>query len=211
MEARCTRGDKCEAISKIGCSGCGFQHFEKICLYNKENQTIKLLCDKFFRLCSEQRQGPGGRVSLDRPIKELFKEKIRELKELSSDDLKVELEIGGEKVNFKIKCDGAFNYNKNYIFYEVKGYGDNTNDVLSAITAAQLLKEIPKFKNSVYYYIGINSGKKGYRKGLKRDAFLNQKRKEVYPYVYWAENKGFLKFFGILDIDDIINEIKSKS
>jgi len=209
MEGKCSRWKECEAVNQIGCSGCGFQHFEKILEANKNNQILESLGNKFFSLCSKQRKGTGGRVALDKPIKELLMEEISELKELSSNYLRVKLTIKQEEVDFKIKCEGAFQYNGKYIFYEVKGYGDNTNDVLSAITAAQLLKEIPKYKDSHYFYIGISSGKKDYKEGLKRGAFFDKSRVGVTPYVKWAESKGFLKFYGIIDIKDLLEEIKN--
>ncbi len=103
MKGRCSRSENCSAVNQIGCNGCGFQHFEKILEANKNNQILKSLGDKFFSLCSEQRKGIGGRVALDKPIKELLIEKIPELNELSSNDLRVKLTIEQENVDFKIK------------------------------------------------------------------------------------------------------------
>jgi hypothetical protein len=207
MKGRCFRWSDCRLLRKIGCSGCGFQHFAKILEGNKSNKLLKALGNKYFHLCSKQRKGTGGRISLDKPIKELFMEKIPELKELSS--LRETLIINQEDIVFEIKCDGGFEYKGKYIFYEIKGYGDNTNDILSAITAAQLSKEIPKYKDSLYYYIGISSGERDYKGGLKRNAFLDEKRIKVGPYVKWAENKGLLKFYGIVDIVELLEEIKN--
>jgi hypothetical protein len=118
-----------------------------------------------------------------------------------------ELTINDERLLFKAKFDGGFEMDGKYIFYEVKGYGDNTNDVLSAITAAQLLKTIPKYRNSKYYYIGISSGLKSAEGGLQRTQLTDRKRTKIYPYVKWAETKNFLKFFGIVDIEDLLKEI----
>lgn len=207
MKGRCLRSSDCELPQSIGCGGCGFQHFEKILEGNESNKFLKALGDKYFD-CSKQRKGAGGRISLDKPIRKLFMEQIPELKGLSSNDLRVKLCINQEDIVFEIKCDGGFECNGKYIFYEIKGYGDNTNDILSAITAAQLLKEIPKYKDSHYYYIGISSAKKNYKGGLKRYAFLDEDRIKVSPYVRWAENKGLLKFYGIVDIEELLKEIK---
>lgn len=129
-------------------------------------------------------------------------EEIPELKELSPSDLWSKLTINQENIDFEIKCEAAFQYNGKYIFYEVKGAGENTNDILSAITAAQLLKEIPKYKNSYYYYIGISRKK-------TNDAFFDKKRTKITPYVKWAENRGFLKFYSIVDIEKFIEELKN--
>ncbi|MFQ6120783.1 MAG: hypothetical protein ACE5KE_12985, partial [Methanosarcinales archaeon] len=189
MEGKCSR-KRCKSFEQIGCKGCGFQHFDKILNNYENNQILKSLGDEYFKLCSERKR-TSGRISLDNPIKNLFKNEIPELNELSSKDLQVKLTINGEEVDFKIKCDGAFQVNERFIFYEIKGYGINTNDILSAISAAILLKETEKYRNYLYYYIGG---------GLKRNDFFNKKRKGVYPYVRWAESKGFLKFYGIIDI-----------
>lgn len=120
-----------------------------------------------------------------------------------SEELEVKLANG---TSLKIKFDGAFRINKKCILYEIKGYGDNTNDVLSAIMAAQMSKETKRFKNSFYYYIGVNSSKSS--AGLKREDFFDKERVKIYPYVEWAESKYFIKFYGIVDIDRLLKEIK---
>lgn len=199
MIGRCSRWKKCKAGKnpKIGCYGCGFKHFENILNENKENKMLQFLAEKFFDLCSE-RQNRGGRIALDKPINELLIKEIQELNELNIEDLT--LTINGEEVNFKVKCDGKFEYNKIYFFYEVKGLGEGSNDILSAITAAQLLKEAIG-SNYHYYYIGIT-------RNNSNNAFRNKKKSKIYPYVKWAENKGFLKFYSIVDIQELVNEIK---
>ena len=207
MQGKCSRFEECESFNQIGCKGCGFKHFEKILMNKKDNESLRFLADKYFPSCSKDRKGQGGRISLDKPIKALFLEKIPELKEVPTTDLKAKLPIDQKDVDFEIKCDAAFQADGKYIFLEVKGYGDNTNDILSAITAAQLLKEVPKYKDALYYYIGISSSK--HDTGLKRIHFLASERTKISPYVKWAENKGLIKFFGIVDIENLLNEVKN--
>ncbi len=122
MKEICKRWEECDAFKKIGCINCGFQHFEKILETYPDNKYLKFLVEKFFELCSARRKGIGGRISLDTPIKELFKKEIPELKELSPQAMKVKLTIGEEIVDFGIKCDGAFQIGGRYIFYEVMIY-----------------------------------------------------------------------------------------
>jgi hypothetical protein len=45
--------------------------------------------------------------------------------------------------------------------------------------------------------------------GFKRDAFLDEKSIKVSPYVKWAAKMGFLKFYGIVDIAELLEEIKN--
>ena len=207
MQGKCSRYDKCNSYTLIGCRGCGFQHFEKIIMNHPENETLRSLGDTFYIQCSTRRHGQGGRVSLDASIKELLLRRIPELKQMPVQALRVKLPINGENVRFEVKCDGALESGGTHVFYEIKGYGDNTNDVLSAIMAAQLLREIPNYRDSVYYYIGISSAmvNKG---GLTRNDFFDGKRTKISPYVKWAESKGFLKFYGIVDIEDLLEEVK---
>lgn len=208
MEGKCHRSANCISFKhngRDGCEGCGFQHFDKILDAHPDNKTLGGLGEKYFKLCAtgDKLRSRGGRITLDKPLRELFKDKF------GSGNLtlqKEELSINGEKVSFAPKYDGAFKINGKYIFYEVKGYGDNTNDVLSAITAAQLLKTV--YPDCVYYYIGVSSGKKGNGAGLQRRDLLDPERTKIYPYIRWAEANSFLKFFGILDIEDLLKEVK---
>ena len=208
MEGNCSRYDKCASYALIGCNGCGFQHFDNILMNHPENEALRSLADKFYIQCSERRHGQGGRVSLDASIKELFLQRIPELKQIPVQNLRVELPINGETVRFEVKCDGALESGGTHVFYEVKGYGDNTNDVLSAITAAQLLREIPNYRKSLYYYIYIGISSAINKGGLTRNDFFDEKRTKISPYVKWAESKGFLEFYGIVDIEDLLEEIK---
>ena len=120
------------------------------------------------------------------PFKNLILEKAKELisdfpelKKIESKDLRTTLKINGKPIDYEIKCDGAFCFKNKRVFFELKGYGDNTNDVLSAITASQLLIEIPKYKNSRSYYIGNGSAKKGNEGVMMRDHFPLAKRKLI--------------------------------
>lgn len=204
----CDHWQDCSSFKQLeNCGGCSFQHFEKILKGHKNNKTLQILGDSYFRLISERRKGIGGRIALDKPMRDLFRTQLPELEVISSRELKVKL-FGKD---FKPKADGAFrvkNSKNTCIFYELKGYGDNTNDVLSAISAAQLLKEVPKFKNSFYYYLGSSRSNK-YPFGLERKSFFENKKIGVAPYVKWAENKGFLKFYGIADIESFLDEVRS--
>ncbi len=212
MTGKCSRANECESYMKIGCKGCGFQHFNRV---KNVNEAINLLKDEYFNLCSE-RKTTSGRIALDAPMKKLVLENARELipgfpevKELKSQHIRSSIEINGEIIDYEIKCDGAFEFNDKYVFYELKGYGDGTNDILSAITASQLLKEDPKFQNYKFYYIGVSSGKKGNEKGLTRKSFFDPKRRKVTPYTKWAESKGFIKFYGIVNVLDFLEDIKN--
>ena len=207
MEGSCSRFNLCDSFKKIGCAGCGFQHFEKILRSNEGNSALEFLADEYFPSCAKDRKGQGGRINLDKPIEKLFQTRIPELKKVCPKDMNIKLSIDQKDVDFEIKCDAAFQADGKYIFLEVKGYGDNTNDILSAITAAQLLKEVPKYKDALYYYIGISSSK--HDTGLKRIHFLASERTKISPYVKWAENKGLIKFFGIVDIENLLNEVKN--
>ena len=208
MEGRCSRYERCESYTRIGCSGCGFQHFENVLMAHPENDTLMSLGDDYFLECSTKRQRPGGRVSLDGPINRLFLRRIPKLKKMQIQALRVKLPIDGEEFSLEVKCDGALESGGIHIFYEIKGYGDNTNDILSAIMAAQVLREVLKYKNSIYYYIGISSAKGSNKGGLRRGHFLEEGRTKISPYVKWAESKGFLRFYGIVDIDVLLDEVK---
>lgn len=214
MTGKCSKQENCVSKS-IGCSGCSFQHFDKI--QTNHNKALEFLKKEYFKLCSDpaKRRGTGGRIAIDAPMRDLVLKEAKkiipgfpDIREIDPKNLKTKLMLKGEEVVFKIKCDGAFYFNNKYIFYELKGYGDNTNDVLSAITAAHVLNEIPDYRNCRYYYIGINSGKKTNAGGLKRDHFFDANRIKVTPYIKWAESKDLIKFYGILDILDILKEIK---
>jgi len=207
MQGKCSRYDKCNSYTQIGCSGCGFQHFEKILMNHLENETLRSLGDTFYIQCSARRHGQGGRVALDASIEELFLRIIPELKQVPVQALRVKMPINGQNVSFEVKYDGALESSGTYVFYEVKGYGDNINNVLSAIMAAQLLREIPNYRNPLYYYIGISSAKVN-KVGLTRNDFFDEKRTKISPYVKWAESKSFLKFYGIVDIGDLLEEVK---
>lgn len=205
MEGKCSGYEKCASYTLIGCSGCGFQHFDNILINSPRNEALKYLGDRFFVQCSERRRGRGGRVALDASIRELFLSRIPEQKQIPVQELRAKLPINGENVRFEVKCDGALESGSTHVFYEVKGYGDNTNDVLSAITAAQLLREIPKYRRSLYYYIGISGAT--HKGGLRRNDFFDDNRTKVSPYTKWAESKGFLRFYGIVDIEELLEEV----
>jgi len=208
---RCSQWEQCSSFKDPGCKGCGFQHFEKIIKAHDDNYTLRSLGEKYFKRCSdpERRKGTGGRIALDEPIKKLLLERLPYLRQVSASELKSKLTVKMEEVDFKPKYDVALEANGKYVFIEVKGYGDNTNDILSAITAAQLLKEIPKYKSSLYYYVGSSSGK--YPGGMKREHLHDKTRLKIYPYVRWAESKGFIKFYGIVDINPLLEEIKRRT
>lgn len=110
---------------------------------------------------------------MDKPIKDLFKKEIPELEEVEA-KVKAKLPIKREIVDFEAKYDGASKIGGRCIFYKVKGAGDNTNDVLSAITAAQLIKENPKYKKFSNILFGIQV-----RKTLEdcKEKFFLKKRK----------------------------------
>jgi hypothetical protein len=208
---RCSRGDDCESCNPVGCSGCGFQHFDLV--ESAGSQAIDFLKQEYFLICSKNRKGHGGRVSLDSSFKELVKKakdviegfpKITELTE--SKDLTDKLCVGGRQCDFQVKCDCSFSFNHKHIFVEIKGYGDDTNSILSAITAAQLVSCGTNFTTHRYYYLGSTSSVA--KNGLSRQNFLDEKRTKVTPYVRWAEDKGFIKFYGVRDIEQMLKDIR---
>jgi len=216
----CSRKNECESIKRIGCKGCSFQYFDLI--ESENNQAIEFIKNEYFNLCSQKRKGTGGRISLDAPFKKFILEEAERiipdfpvLEEVKPNELTDRIIIDGAEYKFRIKCDGAFSFgkdkNKKYIFIEIKGYGDDTNSILSAITAAQLSSKVKKFKNQKYYYLGSISAKtnKSLQTGLKRkEHFMDVTRHEVAPYIRWAESKGFIKFYGILDLEEMLEDIK---
>ncbi len=205
MKAKCNNWQSCRSfeLTNNNCHGCSFQHFQKILDNHKDDEALRFLGDEYFKIISLNRKGTGGRIALDKPMRKLFMKRFPKLEIIPKEKLKVKLY--GD--NFIAKADGAFIANGTYIFYELKGYGDGTNDVLSAITAAQLLKEVDDFRNSLYYYIGVNSGSRNYPYGLERKSFFDN-RLGVTAYVRWAEKNKFLKFYGITDIDALLADIE---
>lgn len=217
MNGNCSKWKKCEAFNKTfkkqkgkdRCFGCGYQHFEPLLKAHGDKGFLKDVGDKFFD-ASSKRTGRGGRI--DKPIKEaiaqLFKKELAgfKIEELSNKELKEQIVNIGEEL--KVKSDGAFQVQTRgktvYLFYEVKGYGDNSNDILSAITAAQLVKEMPKFEDSLYYYIGVNSSRD--KSGFTRKSL----GKGIKPYIKWAESKEFLWFYGIVEIDELLTDIRKR-
>jgi len=67
---------------------------------------------------------------------------------------------------------------------------------------------IPGFENSLYYYIGVTTASKYQRSGITRKYFLDENRKGITPYVKWAEDRRFLKFFGIVEIKEVLKDIR---
>jgi len=147
----------------------------------------------------------------DRLITEKVKEKIPDfpnISELKHVDRKSAIQINDEEFDFEVKYDGAFVYNKKYLLYEIKGYGDDTNSILSSIMAGQLLNEIPEYRNHRYYYIGINSGLSHIDTGFQRNHFFDKNRPKITPYTKWAESKNIIRFYGIVDILVLLNDMK---
>lgn len=181
------------------CKGCGYKHIEKV-VNESKIKPIKKIGEVYFKLVSERRRGTGGRIPLDESLKLVLKEEIPQLEELTANELRAELEINGDKVRFKVKCDLAFKIADQLILIEVKNAGNDTNSILSAITAAQVARHDPKFKNALFYYIGG---------GQSRADLINKKRAGIYPYVMFAEKRGIIKFYGLKDFEEFIQELKS--
>jgi hypothetical protein len=213
MALRCSRWNECHCYNTVGCNGCGFQHFDRI--EDIGNRAIQFLKEEYFNLCSKRRKGTGGRVAIDDAFKNLVLSEAKkilpgfpDLIALPVDNLTDFIEIEGQQHKFQLKCDGAFTFGNKYIFYEIKGYGDDTNSILSAITAAQFIGYGTKFLKRQYYYIGIGSPLAEAKKGLKREHFFLPKRVKIAPYIYWAENMGIIHFYGIRDVILLLTEIK---
>jgi hypothetical protein len=194
LKGDCRKWQRCESFRKIkNCKGCNFPYLVQI-IGSDKNKNLNFLIDEHFKNCSSKRRGPGGRIALDKPLKNLLMKEIPKLKELSHKDLRVTLPLRNkEKIDFTIKCDGAFRLNQRYFFLEVKGYSSDTNNVLSPIMAAQITKQITKYKNCNYFYVGVGD---------------TRKNLISLPYVKWAESEKLIKFYGIVDVNKIINEIK---
>ncbi|MFC2000574.1 hypothetical protein ACFLXE_07485, partial [Chloroflexota bacterium] len=138
MTGKCSRHSECSWFGQKGsggCEGCGFQHFDRVLKYHDGDPLISRLGKDYFNLCSQGRSR-GGRLALDQPLRNLLRDELPEgSKELAVKE--IEITIGTDQVVFEPKFDGAFDIGRKCLFYEVKGYGDNTNDILSAISAAQ--------------------------------------------------------------------------
>lgn len=210
-EAKCNRVNECKSFNNdIRCNGCGFQHFYNVFKDDEPSEDIKFLSEEYFKICSEKRRTVAGRYSLDGPTMKLFKNKFEGYKSLEwLNEIKVQIKIDKEEISLRPKFDGAFKVNGKYIFYEIKGYGDNTNDVLSAICAAQLLKASKEFENKEirYYFIALSSSIEN--NGLTRKNFVDAGRKSLYPYVKWAEHKGYIWFYSFKEIESLFKDIKS--
>jgi len=214
MGGNCSKSKKCKSFKDIGCSGCGYQHFDSIPVNPENREAIEYMKNEYFALCSENRMSTGARIPFDQPLKKLVTQEARliipefpELIVLATSDLIEIMEIDGEKIRFSPKYDAAFcvkrgNNVTRYVFCEIKGYGKDSNSVMSAILAAQMLREIPQYKDCKYYYIGSSGG------GLFRRDFFDPESK-LFCTVKWAESKGIIKFYGINDIMDLLHEIKS--
>ncbi len=211
-KAKCSRGDECNIRETVTCRGCGFQHFDRI--DDSESDILVFLKDRYFQLCLKNRKGSGGRVALDQVFKELVLKEAKkyikgfpELEELEDKDLNDTVKIGDKHYKYRVKSDSSFKFNGKHIFVEIKGSGNDTNSILSAITAAQLVKSGERFNdNYKYYYLGCMSTVS--RVGLTRANLLEEKRTKISPYVRWAEGKGFIKFYGIRDIEQLLKDIK---
>lgn len=165
MEKSCFRKEECKLFKEAQpCSGCGFQHYADVLKAHGNILSVKEIGDRYFKYIPEHRGvregkvSTGGRVAIDVPLREFMENKLPQLQ--SIERKKLTLHLKGE--NFIPKADGIFktkNASK-YLFYEIKGYGDDTNSILSAITAAKLLSLVDEKIDSYYYYIGICSGSK---------------------------------------------------
>jgi hypothetical protein len=113
---------------------------------------------------------------------------------MARNELQDTVVVGGRTIPYGVKCDGAYQVGKKYVFLEVKGYGFDSNSILSAITAAQMVSCGRKFGNgkSSYFYLG------GY---VSREDFHGKGK--MCAYVKWAEAQGFISFHGILEVDQI--------
>lgn len=204
---KCNRYKECQYYyTMYSCHGCGYQHFDKILVSHPQIESLKEIGDEYFNLCSKDRKGPGGRIAIDKPFRKFIKEKFAgKLQSMESIEYKTSIVVKNEELKFKVKHDGAYKYvdsrkKEHFFFFEIKGYGDNSNDLLSAITASQILKKTEKFNNAYYFYFGISSGKSG-KSGMSRSD------NEGNPYIKWAESEEFLEFYGIVDIELLINRI----
>jgi hypothetical protein len=197
--------------------GCGYKHFQPI--KDPGNGVITYLKREYFKICKERKK-PGARPPLDEPIKNLLTKEdgarqiIKDFPVLTECKKRLVdiIQIDDKSYEYRPKYDGAFQEEKykKYIFCEVKGYGIESNGVLSAITAAQFVKNDARFEKerSKFYYIGggwpTSSGPS--EKGLTREYFLSNRM--VRPYVLWAESKGYVTFYGVGDITDMLDDIK---
>jgi len=206
--SRKKKKDDCKLVDSPGCDGCGFKHFDEVVSYHRGNEVLEFLEKEFFKQVQDNRKGIGGRIALDEPLKKLLSERLRKWEILKPQELKRKVPIGKGEEEFTVKCDVALEVNGRYIFLEVKGAGDNTNDILSAITAAQCAKMV--FKESLYYYIGVSASSRRQRNGITREYYTAPERATIRPYVRWAEEREFLKFYGIVEIEEVIKDIEER-
>ncbi len=207
----CSKVKKCKAVKRKGgqsvwCEYCGYKYLDSV--DSRNDKALKFLKKEYFDVCSSLRENHRARHSIDEPFKKLITNHNKGLEELSHDELKLAVVIDGESLSISLKCDGAFRYksskgNNKFIFYELKGYGKDTNSVFSAILASQLVQEFfPHNNNYKYFYLGLSGGG-----GISRDDLTKGRGTVLTPAVKWAESKGFIKFYGICDVSDMLQEI----
>jgi len=207
MEGRCARASECAFFAKHQeCFGCGFQHFPRVVPGSvPQSRHLQTLSEDYFRRCST-REGKGGRITVDSSLKALLSKELDGLLHPERPEFEHTILIHNEPVRFRIKCDAAYRLrNDHHIFIEMKGYGDDTNGVLSAIMAAQFAKMALASK-SHFFIIGVSAA--GRQDGILSSDYLNERHIGLSPYCRWAEARDYARFFGIREIRDVIEEIK---
>lgn|GEM_PF-2722320 len=197
----CSRASECKRQGKPPCFGCGFQHFDEWFTEKGKPRQIRGIWRDYFRLIQRKRGTAGGRIPLDKPINSWFS-KRRGWREMKGNELRDKVVIRGRSIPYDVKCDGAYQVGRRYVFLEVKGYGFDSNSILSAITAAQMVSFGQKFGNgrSSYFYLG----------GLASRARFHGEGKAC-AYVKWAETQGFIHFYGIGQVNGVIRALARES
>ena len=194
------------------CKGCGFKYFDELYSHqdDKGKNYLKDLRIDYLKL-AKSRTNSGRRITLDKPLEEFV---LKELKRLGLEPTAINrnelsAKLGVESV--RIKCDIALHIKEIPILIEVKMSGNDTNGILSAIASALFARETEKFKKCKYYFVGGSRASNKERGGITRDFYINRSKKAIKPYVLWAEEKNLIKFYGVVEIPKLIEDIVSRT
>ncbi len=195
----CSLAEKCEHKLNPRCYGCGFQHFDEVHDASSNNEVVKALWSRYFELVQRSRRSTGSRIPLDEVLRDWLEKKTGWVM-CQGDELRDR--TAEHDIPFKAKCDACFRKKDGrYVLLEVKGYGMDTNSILSAITAAMLVSNGKKFggDRSAFYYLSVGVGSRGgTHHAIGHSDFAAN------PYVTWAEKHRFISFIGLPELDRLV-------
>jgi len=100
----CSLSAQCRVKLNPPCDGCSFHYFDLYARDRAKDSTIGTLRDRYFNLIQERRKSTGGRIALDKVLREWFEKKPR-WQRLESRDLTDDIIVDGCNIPFKVKCD----------------------------------------------------------------------------------------------------------